>query len=119
MRYAVTEHDHMEQTNTSEQRDDALATPHCQAITQKGQPCRNRPLEGQRYCRTHAPPADAAGATPNEAHAAANGSASEEIAIITPPRETSGAATAIDRAPTDAALRNATAESVQELEIEI
>jgi len=116
----VTEHDQMEQTNPFEQRGDTPAAAHCQAITQKGQPCRNRPLEGQRYCRTHAPSAGAAGAALNEARAATNGSASEAIAIITPPRETTGdTATAIDRAPTDAALRNAAAESVQELEIEI
>lgn len=116
----MTEHDQMEQTNPFEQRGDTPAAAHCQAITQKGQPCRNRPLEGQRYCRTHAPSAGAAGAALNEARAATNGSASEAIAIITPPRETTGdTATAIDRAPTDAALRNAAAESVQELEIEI
>jgi hypothetical protein len=26
----------------------------CHAITKSGQPCQNRPLEGQQYCRMHA-----------------------------------------------------------------
>lgn len=117
----MTEHDQMEQTNPFEQRDDTPAAPHCQAITQKGQPCRNRPLEGQRYCRTHAPSAGATDAAMNEAHAPIDGTTSEEIAITnTPPRETAGGATiARDAAPTAAALRNTAAESVQELEIAI
>lgn len=31
----------------------AQAEPHCQAITKSGQPCRNRPIDGQIYCRVH------------------------------------------------------------------
>jgi 1-acyl-sn-glycerol-3-phosphate acyltransferase len=117
----VTEHNHIEQTNPFAQRDTTPTVLHCQAITQKGQPCRNRPLEGQRYCRTHAPSASATAAELNETRAAADDGASEEIMIgSTAPRELAdAAASTINRAPTDAALRNAAAESVQELEIAI
>jgi 1-acyl-sn-glycerol-3-phosphate acyltransferase len=111
----------MEQTNTVEQRGDAPAVLHCQAITQKGQPCRNRPQEGQPYCRSHTPATGATGAALNEEIAPISGTPSEEIAILlTPQHETaSDAASPHERASTDAALRNAAAESVQELEIAI
>jgi len=33
---------------------DALPEPRCEATTQSGSRCRNRPIEGQHYCRVHA-----------------------------------------------------------------
>ncbi|HEU5100468.1 MAG TPA: lysophospholipid acyltransferase family protein [Roseiflexaceae bacterium] len=37
----------------ADQPSDALPEPRCEATTQTGNRCRNRPLEGQRYCRMH------------------------------------------------------------------
>ena len=45
----------------------AFPEPHCEAMTRNGQPCRNRPLDGQRYCRVHAALAGASSAVPSEA----------------------------------------------------
>jgi 1-acyl-sn-glycerol-3-phosphate acyltransferase len=36
-----------------DQPSDALPEPRCEATTHSGNRCRNRPLEGQRYCRMH------------------------------------------------------------------
>jgi 1-acyl-sn-glycerol-3-phosphate acyltransferase len=46
---------------------DALPEPRCEATTQAGSRCRNRPLEGQRYCRMHIALAGEASALPDVA----------------------------------------------------
>ncbi len=46
---------------------DALPEPRCHATTRSGQPCRNRPLEGERYCRVHAALEGSASAVPSAA----------------------------------------------------
>jgi 1-acyl-sn-glycerol-3-phosphate acyltransferase len=46
---------------------DALPEPRCQATTQSGSRCRNRPLEGQRYCRIHSALAGETSALPSAA----------------------------------------------------
>jgi len=46
----VTDQDHL---IPEDQPSDALPEPRCEATTQSGSRCRNRPLEGQRYCRMH------------------------------------------------------------------
>src|SRR3982751_4914355 len=46
---------------------DALPEPRCEATTQSGSRCRNRPIEGQRYCRVHAALAGQSSALPDGA----------------------------------------------------
>jgi 1-acyl-sn-glycerol-3-phosphate acyltransferase len=46
---------------------DALPEPRCEGTTQSGSGCRNRPLEGQRYCRMHIALAGATSALPSAA----------------------------------------------------
>jgi 1-acyl-sn-glycerol-3-phosphate acyltransferase len=43
-----------EENNGAVPLSDTAAEPRCQAITREGQQCRNRPLEGQSFCRLHA-----------------------------------------------------------------
>ncbi len=79
----------------------------CHATTKSGQPCRNRPLDGQQYCRIHAGLASASEQiVPNidEPPIDAATQFDEEIPIAV-------AESADERAATDAA--------VQELEVEI
>src|SRR5262245_38345255 len=59
---------------------DALPEPRCQATTQSGSRCRNRPLEGQRYCRVHIALDGQASALPSEAVALESSSA-EDVPI--------------------------------------
>ncbi|MFN8504571.1 lysophospholipid acyltransferase family protein [Kouleothrix sp.] len=102
----------------------ASAAPRCQAITRSGQPCRNRALGGQRFCRQHAALAapDAADEIAIEVAAPA---AADEIAIeVAAPAaadeiaiEHADAAPA-EPAPADDPLAQIAAE-VQELEVEI
>jgi 1-acyl-sn-glycerol-3-phosphate acyltransferase len=80
---------------------DALAEPRCEAMTRGGSRCRNRPIEGQRYCRVHLALAGEASAVPSEAVVLV-GSTAEELPI-------EGAADA----------RAAATAAVQELEVEI
>src|SRR5215212_1777448 len=67
---------------------DALVEPRCEATTQSGSRCRNRPLEGQRYCRIHIALAgegsalpDAAVALPGSTAAQALTGAAEDVSI--------------------------------------
>jgi 1-acyl-sn-glycerol-3-phosphate acyltransferase len=46
---------------------DALPEPRCEGTTQSGSRCRNRPLEGQSYCRMHIALAGATSALPSAA----------------------------------------------------
>jgi 1-acyl-sn-glycerol-3-phosphate acyltransferase len=80
---------------------DAPPEPHCAATTRSGNPCRNRPLDGQRYCRVHAALGGEISALPS-AVVVLTGSTAEELPI--------GGATD-ERAEAAAA--------VQELEVEI
>jgi 1-acyl-sn-glycerol-3-phosphate acyltransferase len=58
--------------------DNALPEPHCEATTQSGSRCRNRPLEGQRYCRLHIALAGEASALPSVAVALPGSTAAQE-----------------------------------------
>lgn len=119
----MTERDPAEQNDLPiEERQAAMAGPRCQAITQRGQMCRNPALAGQRYCRAHAALADAEanGAAMPIAGAPLDANHAEEIAITgAPPDAGHAEEIAIAGAgPATNALR-AAEESVQELEIEI
>jgi 1-acyl-sn-glycerol-3-phosphate acyltransferase len=53
----VTQRDSLESTDLPNDQHpaDPLSEPLCRATTHAGEPCRNRPLDGQPYCRIHAP----------------------------------------------------------------
>ena len=57
---------------------DALPEPRCEATTQSGSRCRNRPLEGQRYCRMHTALAGEISALPSAAVALPGSTAMNE-----------------------------------------
>ncbi len=57
---------------------DALLEPRCEATTQSGGRCRNRPLEGQHYCRMHIALAGEISALPSTAVALAGSTAVAE-----------------------------------------
>src|SRR5262245_56584045 len=92
---------------------DPLPEPHCKATTRAGQPCRNRPLEGQSYCRIHAPLDGADSAAPSQAVALIGSSDEQELPIGGAEAEPAG-----DAALEDAGRAEAAA-AVQELEVEI
>ena len=52
---------------TADLPSDALPEPRCAATTQSGSRCRNRPLEGQHYCRLHIALAGEVSALPSAA----------------------------------------------------
>ncbi|HEX9439310.1 MAG TPA: lysophospholipid acyltransferase family protein [Roseiflexaceae bacterium] len=103
----MTQREQLEQPAipTPEHPADPLPEPRCGAMTRAGQPCRNRPLEGQRYCRLHAPLAGANSAVPAEAVELDGGSDPEELPLGNLPLE-------------DAARAEVVA-ALEELEIEI
>src|SRR5215218_9164198 len=80
---------------------DALPEPRCEATTQSGSRCRNRPIEGQRYCRVHAALAGQSSALPDGAVALPGSTATDIPIEITEDRRADAAA------------------AVQELEVEI
>jgi 1-acyl-sn-glycerol-3-phosphate acyltransferase len=86
---------------TSEHPADPPPEPRCQATTRTGQQCRNRPLDGQRYCHIHTPPA--------EATEPASAEASIEVAQELP----------IANAPPQERARAKAVAAVEELEVEI
>jgi 1-acyl-sn-glycerol-3-phosphate acyltransferase len=100
--------------------------PHCRAMTRSGQPCRNRPLDGQPYCRMHAALAEPPGPTlQHEAVAEPFDPAAQPetaIPIVTPEEEIP-----IESAEEEIPIENAAPEderaaadaAVQELEVEI
>jgi 1-acyl-sn-glycerol-3-phosphate acyltransferase len=81
---------------------DALPEPRCAATTRSGNPCRNRPIEGQRYCRMHLALGGESNVVP-----------SETVLLV--------GSTAVELPIGDAAegARAEAAASVQELEVEI
>jgi 1-acyl-sn-glycerol-3-phosphate acyltransferase len=88
---------------------DALAELRCEATTQSGSRCRNRPLEGQRYCRIHTALAGEISALPGAA-VTLPGSTAAQAPIDTTadvPNEIAGDA------------RSDAAAAVEELEVEI
>jgi 1-acyl-sn-glycerol-3-phosphate acyltransferase len=98
---------------------------HCRATTRAGQPCRNRPLEGQAYCRVHASLAGASSAAPTGAVHLDGGSdaapvikpSAPELAILNGVEELairSASVSAADQRPYDEVVA-----AVEELEIEI
>jgi 1-acyl-sn-glycerol-3-phosphate acyltransferase len=58
---------------------DVLPEPRCEATTQAGSRCRNRPLEGQRYCRMHIALAGETSAVPSAAVALPGSTAAQEL----------------------------------------
>ena len=87
---------------------------HCHATTRAGQPCRNRPLEGQQYCRIHAPLNGANSAAPSQVVTLVGSSEAEEIAIGAQAEEHS-----VGTVATDDSGRNQAVETMQELEVEV
>jgi 1-acyl-sn-glycerol-3-phosphate acyltransferase len=84
---------------TPEHPADPLPEPRCNAMTRSGQPCRNRPLEGQLFCRIHAPLAGRDSAAPAEAVELVGSSEAVELPVddVTPEeRSRTEAATAIE-----------------------
>jgi 1-acyl-sn-glycerol-3-phosphate acyltransferase len=102
----VTDQEHV---IPADQPSDALPEPRCEATTQSGNRCRNRPLEGQRYCRMHSALAGATSVLPSDVV-----SLSGDSSIDT------SASTAED-APIEIGgqAREDAAAAVQELEVEI
>jgi len=88
---------------------DALPEPRCEATTQSGSRCRNRPLEGQRYCRMHTALAGEVSALPSAAVVLPGSTAAEEPI---------GAANDVPIEIAGDARADAVA-AVQELEVEI
>jgi hypothetical protein len=78
----VTQRESLEPSDipTPEHPADPLPEPRCHATTRSGQPCRNRPLDGQSYCWRHAALAGASSAAPAEAFRL-NGDSAEELLI--------------------------------------
>lgn len=60
---------------------DPLPEPRCQAATRSGKPCRNRPLDGQPYCRIHAPLGGAESAVPSAAVELVGSSDAQDLPI--------------------------------------
>ena len=56
----------------------ALPEPRCEATTQSGSRCRNRPLESQRYCRMHIALAGETNALPSAAVTLPGSTAAQE-----------------------------------------
>src|ERR687884_57374 len=82
----MTSRDHTEQEaiSASGGPEDSGSEPHCHATTRRGQPCRNRPVEGTLYCRIHTPLADTSAAATGEALPdAANGTGEVSIGSTT------------------------------------
>ncbi|HET9221001.1 MAG TPA: lysophospholipid acyltransferase family protein [Roseiflexaceae bacterium] len=102
----MTQRDSLESTDlpNDQHHADPLPEPLCRATTLAGEPCRNRPLEGQPYCRIHAPLAGASSAISAEAFEL-NGDSAEELPIAE--------ATPAERA------RAAAIDAVEELEVEV
>src|SRR5262245_54348533 len=103
-RCAVSQRDSLEPTGLPipEHPADPLPEPRCIATTRGGQPCRNRPLDGQPYCRVHASLAGADSAAPAEAFQLNGGNAGE-------------------LRPTDAVerTRSAAIDAIEELEVDV
>ena len=102
----MTQRESLETTDLpiAEQPTDPLPELRCQATTRAGQPCRNRPLDGQSYCRVHAPSAVASSATPAE---------------VSQPGSGSSLALPLAEAATAERARAAAIDAVEELEVEI
>ena len=77
----VTDQDSVRRANGAapEHGADPLPEIHCHATTRAGQPCRNRPLEGQNYCRIHAPLDGAASAAPSQMISLTGGTDDQEL----------------------------------------
>ncbi|HEX5689854.1 MAG TPA: lysophospholipid acyltransferase family protein, partial [Roseiflexaceae bacterium] len=118
----------MSQRETSETTSPLPEQLHCQATTRAGQPCRNRPLEGQPFCRVHAPLAGAGSAAPTDAVHLQGGTSAEPIVELGAPETVMldgvgiaeeiaiGGGTA---APDTQQMRDETIVAIEELEVEI
>ena len=106
------------------------ATPphlHCQAVTRAGQPCRNRALVGQDFCRVHAPLAGASSAAPTDALFLDGGSAVALAAQPSTPEVARHNGNGLEELPIDLAseladepnARDEATAAIEELEIEI
>jgi 1-acyl-sn-glycerol-3-phosphate acyltransferase len=100
----VTQRESLEPTEHATNRAGMLPELRCKAITRSGQPCRNRPVEGQAYCHVHAPLAGASSAVPAEAFQL-NGESAEELLVV-------------NNTPAERA-RDAVIDVVEELEVEV
>jgi 1-acyl-sn-glycerol-3-phosphate acyltransferase len=111
----VTEQDSVPRAHGAapEHRADPLPEIHCQATTRNGQPCRNRPLDGQSYCRVHAPLDGAYSAAPSQTVTLIGSTDEQELPIGGAEAEPTGGATLEDAGQAEAAA------AVQELEVEI